>query len=353
LIMPALLAILSIIMMLSTSYDNGIVISREVIVQSVAYALGIIFVVIIINIDYSFFPDIEKWLYIGSVVLLLLVYLPVIGVEHNGARSWINLGFMDFQPSEIVKITFILLFANYLTKHRGTLHSFKGLGMAFLYSLPFILIVTKEDLGSGLVFLSMWIVMVFYAGLDYRILARCAAMVAVLTPFVYRFMASHQKERIDAFLHPGNLSLQGNYQVYQSKVAIGSGGLFGKGLFHGTQKNLSYLPVSNSDFIYSVICEELGFLGGAAVIVIYGWFIFSVTKTAHGCKDTYGKFIIIGIVGMLTFQIFENIAMTMGIMPVTGITLPFLSYGGSGIISNMIALGFILNVAVKNRELQF
>lgn len=353
LIMPLLLAILSITMMVSTSYDDGIVISREVIVQSAAYVIGIGLILIIINIDYTVFQDVIKWIYIGSIVLLLLVYVPFIGVEHFGARSWINLGFMDVQPSEIVKITFMILLADYLEKHKNDLRTFTGLGKVILYCAPFILIVVKEDLGSALVFIAIFIAMVFYAGLDYRVFAKCAAVVILLIPFAYRFMAPHQKVRIDAFLHPNNLSLEGNYQVYQSKIAIGSGGLFGKGLFHGTQKSLKFLPVRNSDFIFSVICEELGFIGGACVIVIYAWLIYAIARVARTCKDMFGSLIVIGIIGMLSFQIFENIAMTMGIMPVTGITLPFLSYGGSSIISNMISLGFVYNIAIKNREIQF
>ena len=352
-IMPVLLAALSILMMFSTSYDDGIVISREVIIQTLAYAIGLVLVLIIVNIEYDHFRDWIIWIYIGSLVLLLLVYVPVIGVEHYGARSWINLGFMDFQPSEIVKITFMILFADYLDKHRKDLRSYTGLGKAVLYCAPFIVIVLKEDLGSALVFAAIWITMIFYAGLDYKIFAKCATAVILMIPVAYRFMAPHQKVRIDAFLHPSNLSLEGNYQVYQSKIAIGSGGFFGKGLFHGTQKSLEFLPVRNSDFIFSVICEELGFIGGAAVIGIYSWFLYAIARTARTCQDNFGSYIVVGVIGMLSFQIFENIAMTMGLMPVTGITLPFLSYGGSSIISNMIALGFVLNVAVKNKEIQF
>ncbi|MEG0156945.1 MAG: FtsW/RodA/SpoVE family cell cycle protein [Anaerovoracaceae bacterium] len=334
LLLPMALAIISITMMFSTSYRNGIVFSREVLIQSFAYFLGFILIIIIANMDYSVFQDFEKLLYIGSLVLLLLVYIPFVGVEQFGARSWINLGFMYFQPSEVVKITFILLFANYLQKHRDSLYSFKEIMKAAIYCAPFIAIILKEDLGSALVFLAVWVTMVFYAGIDYRLFA-------------------HQKVRIEAFLHPSNLALEGNYQVYQSKIAIGSGGFFGKGLFQGTQKELEFLPVRNSDFIFSVIVEELGFIGGALVIGIYSWLVFVMAKVAMLCKDFYGSLIVMGIIGMFTFQIFENIAMTMGIMPVTGITLPFLSYGGSSIISNMIALGFVINVAIKNRGVIF
>lgn len=354
LILPVVLAIISITMMISTSYRSGINLAdRTVIIQTTAYILGAIAIVVLANIDYTVFADIEKWLYIGSIIFLLLVYVPGLGMEQFGARSWINLRFTTLQPSEFVKISFILLFANYLQKHTADLFSFIGVMKAALYAAPFILIVVKDDLGSALVFLAIWILMIFYAGISGKLFAQCTAVSILSIPIIYRFMAAHQKVRIDAFLHPDNLSLAGNYQVYQSKIAIGSGGFFGKGLFQGTQKELEFLPVRNSDFIYSVIVEELGFIGGAAVIAIYSWLIFTMARVASACKDLFGSLVVMGIIGMFTFQIFENIAMTMGIMPVTGITLPFLSYGGTSILSNMIALGLVINVAIKNRGVQF
>lgn len=352
-LMPLLLAGISILMMISTSYSDGAFQDHTVLIQSTAYVLGFVLVVIIANISYTAFADIGKWLYIGSLAFLLLVYVPGLGVELNGARSWINLGFTTFQPSEIVKITFILLFANYLQKHKDELRYLTGVLKALLYCAPFIAIVLKEDLGSALVFMMVWLIMIFYAGIRGSLFAKGIAVVALLVPVAYNFMAPHQKERINAFLHPDNLSIGANYQVWQSKVAIGSGGFFGKGLFHGTQKGLKFLPVRNSDFVFSVIIEELGFIGGAIVIAAYSFFIYAVMKVIKNCKDMYGSLIAVGFVAMFTFQIFENIAMTMGIMPVTGITLPFLSYGGSSVLANMIAVGFIINIAAHSKAVQF
>lgn len=354
LFLPIVLGMISITMMISTSYHGRInLLDRTVVVQSIAYILGAIAVIIIAHMDYTLFQDIEKKLYIGSILFLLLVYVPGLGIEQFGARSWINLRITTMQPSELVKITFVLLFANYLQRHRNDLFSFIGVLKAVGYSAPFILIVVKDDLGSALVFIAIWVLMVFYAGIDGKLFAQCAIGTALCIPLAYKFMARHQKDRIDAFLHPNNLALTGNYQVYQSKIAIGSGGFFGKGLFHGTQKELEFLPVRNSDFIYSVIVEELGFIGGAIVLGIYAWLIFTMSKVASSCKDLYGSLVVMGIIGMFTFQIFENIAMTMSVMPVTGITLPFLSYGGTSILSNMIALALVINVAIKNRSVQF
>lgn len=352
-LMPLVLAIISMLMMLSTSYDNGIVISRTVIVQGAAYIIGLVLVVFLSNMDYEIFKDIRKQLYIGSILFLLLVYIPGLGVSVNGARSWINLGITTFQPSELVKITFIILMADYLKRHKMDLYTFGGVIKSAIYAAPFILLVLKEDLGSALVFMVVWVVMVFYAGVGYKVFAELVAIVALCVPVAYHFLKPYQQERITAFLHPDNLSLQGNYQVWQSKVAIGSGGFFGKGLFHGTQKGLDFLPVSNSDYIFAVVCEELGFIGGAIVVAAYAYFIYGMSVVAVRTKDNYAALIVMGIIAMFTFQIFENIAMTMGLMPATGITLPFLSYGGSSVISSMIALGLVINVSIKTRNITF
>jgi rod shape determining protein RodA len=353
LLIPVFFFAMSILMMFSTSYDNGIVVSRTVIIQTVAYFLGFVLVIFLANMDYTVLQEFEKPIYIGSILFLLTPYVPYLGVELNGARSWIDLGFTTFQPSEIVKITFVLLVANYLQRNRDKLYTFRSVMMAALYCAPFIVIVLKDDFGSAVVFIIMWIVMLFFAGIDAKLFAKCAGATILCMPVAYRFLDSYQQERITAFIHPDNLSLQGNYQIWMSKVAIGSGGFFGKGLFQGTQKDLNFLPVRNSDFIFAVIVEELGFIGGAALVAAYTWFIYSIARVAYMSKDLYGTLIVMGFLGMFVFQIFENIAMCMGLMPATGITLPFISYGGSSILSSMIALGLIINVAIRNRGVTF
>ena len=351
--LPVCFAVISIVMIGSTAYDEAFIFNRDLKVQSAAFIIGFISIIFILLMDYRIFQKYEKFVYIGSILFLLTVYIPGLGVEHFGARSWINLGVADLQPSELVKITFVLLFANYLSRNSEKLFTYKGVFFAALYGGPFIVIVLKEDLGSAIVMCIIWIIMVFFAGVDFKIYAKLSAMFLLCVPLLYRFMASHQKERIDAFLHPDNLSLGGNYQVWHSKVAIGSGGFFGKGLFMGTQKELKFLPVQKSDFIFSVIIEELGMLGGIILISLYTLFLFRILKIARAAKELYGSLIVIGFIGMFAFQIFENIAMTMGLMPVTGITLPFISYGGSSVVSNMIALGFILDVGMRSRHINF
>lgn len=344
--------IISITMIGSTAYEGQFVFNKDIKVQFAAYILGAIALCVVLLFDYKTFETFEKVLYIGSVLLLLTVYTPL-GVEHFGARSWINLGVIDMQPSELVKISFTLLFAGYLTRNKGGLRTFQGVASACLYAAPFLGIIILEDLGSTIVMCVMFVAMIFYAGINIKIFGKLSTIAIIATPIMYRFMASHQKERIDAFLHPDNLSIGANYQVWMSKVAIGSGGFWGKGLFQGTQKELKFLPVQKSDFIFSVIVEELGMLGGALVIALYTAFLYRIVKIADNAKDLYGALVVIGIAAMFGFQIFENIAMAMGIMPVTGITLPFISYGGSSVVANMIALGLVLNVGIRSKTINF
>ncbi|MGI6177986.1 MAG: rod shape-determining protein RodA [Eubacterium sp.] len=342
-------AVLSILIIGSASSDAGFF-SRAVIVQMIAYAIGAAIIVIVLHIDYRKLLEKPKFLYIAAVAALLLVYVPGLGTEINNSRAWIDLGVTTLQPSEFAKILFILFLAKYLGDRKDDLFNFKQLLKSAIVAGPIILIVLKEDLGSALVFASIWLFMVFCAGISLKALFEFLAVFAALCPVAYYFMADYQKERIGSFLHQNNLSLIGNYQVWQSKVAIGSGGLFGKGLFNGTQKSLDFIPVQTSDFIFSVIGEELGFVGGLAVIVGFGFLIVRMTRIMQKSHDIYGSLIVAGVIGIMTFQTFENIAMTMGLMPVTGITLPFLSSGGSSIISNMCCVGLVLAVGAQERS---
>lgn len=348
----AILAIISITIIGSTHISTGFI-ARDTMVQTISYIIGSVAAMAICYFHYAMFRGQEKWLYTLSIALLMLVYVPGLGIEQFGARAWINLGVTTVQPSEIVKILFAFLMANYLTEHKEDLYNFKGLIKAGLYAAPIILIVLKEDLGSALVFASMWLAMIFFAGINLQVFGKFFALFFATVPVAYLFMADYQKERIEAFLHPDNLALQGNYQVWQGKVAMGSGGLFGNGLFNGTQKELDFIPVQTSDFVFSVIVEELGFIGGLFVIGLFAMLLLRFTEIVRKTTDLYGALIVVGFIGMFLFQIFENLAMNMGIMPVTGITLPFLSYGGSSIISNMLAIGLILNVNSRGKGMSF
>lgn len=355
LMIPAIFAVISVIVIGSTAYETSFVFTRNMNVQMIAYAIGLIALFVVLSFDYLILERLDWILYGFSIVFLLFVFIPGIGLEQYGARGWIDLGPVDLQPAEIVKITFTLSYASYLSRHQNDLSDIKGLAIAGVYMLPFLIIIAilQNDLGNALVICMIAAIMLFAAGVDGKLYAKVAAVILLSLPIIYRFMASHQKDRIDAFLHPENLLLPGNYQVWQSKVAIGSGGVVGKGLFEGTQKELKFLPVQDSDFIFSVISEEWGLLGGGAIIGLYTIFLYRMFRVAKNAKDLFGSLVVVGILGMFFFQVFENIGMTMGLMPVTGITLPFISAGGSSVVTNMIALGLVLNVCIRSKVINF
>ena len=346
---PIILSAAGIIIISGIACNNGAFPSREVLIQSAALLLGMISAAAMLMLGCRYFTDLEKFIYIGSLLFLLSVYIPGVGTAFYGSRAWLDLGVATLQPSEFVKISFVITMAAYLCRSSDSLQNAKGIIKAALYGMPFILIVAKEDFGSGCVFCAIWIFMVFCSGLELKTLARLSMVLAAVMPLFYYFLAGYQKDRIDAFFQPENLELPGNYQVWNSKAAIGSGGILGKGFMNGTQVSLGFLPVPESDFIFAAAVEDFGFIGGAVIIFLFAVLIYHTLKTAKYASDQTGTLICAGLAGMFAFQAFENIAMNMGIMPVTGITLPFMSYGGSSMLASMIGIGLILNVSCHQK----
>lgn len=323
--------------------------------QVVWFVVGIIAVIAVLWVDYNTFGELAYYIYGVSILFLLLVKIPGIGTVKNGARSWIDLGFIGFQPSEFAKIGVIISFAKFLEQREGKLGNIKDLIIPIAFvGLPLILVLTEPDLGGALVFAAIFIGMVFAAGINYRLILWGITAAIMATPLAWFFvMEPHQKKRLLVFLNPDLDPLGGGYHVIQSKIAIGSGGFLGKGLFKGTQNKLNFLPEQHTDFIFSVLGEELGLIG---TLVLVGLMFLLLSRTlyiARQAKDGYGALLVVGILSMLTFQIFENVGMTIGLMPVTGLTLPFVSYGGSSLLINMIALGLVLNVGMRRQKINF
>jgi len=306
-------------------------------IQSVAFILGMIAIIIILFFDYNTFGDMSKLIYAVSIILLVAVL--IFGKEVKGSKSWFDLGLVNFQPSEIVKIGFILSFAKLLEKREGTLDTIKGIIPIILYIVPIIgLILLQNDFGTALVFIFFIAFMVFAAGISLPLLW-------------FKFFGDYQKKRILVFFNPELDKLGSGYHVIQSKIAIGSGQFTGKGLFRGTQNNLGFIPERHTDFIFSVIGEELGLIGSVIIIFLFMLLITRCIYIARISKDSYGKYICIGIMAMLLFHVLENIGMTIGIMP--GIPLPFVSYGGSSLLTNMISVGLVLNVGMRRQVIRF
>ena len=320
--------------------------------QCAAFGLGAMVIGIILLFDYTLIGKHYKELYLISLILLAVVLIPGIGAERGGARSWLNLGPLDLQTSEIVKLTFILSYAKIVESKRDRLRTIKDIMPLIIYALPFLgLLLAQPDLGTALVFMCIIAAMVFTAGLDGKIIKRAIIIVVALMPIMYMLMADHQKQRIEAFLHPEDITLKGNYQVMQSLIAIGSGGVTGKGLYQGSQNLEDFLPVQDSDFIFAVVGEELGVIGMVFLIGLYIAFIFRLIYAAQQARDFYGTLIVVGVLGMFGYQIIQNIGMTVAVIPVTGVTLPFVSYGGSSMLTSMANLGLVMNVYMRRKNI--
>lgn len=331
--------------------ENGI--KRQPKLQIIAFILGLVAMGVMMSIDYNTMGEMYKIIYGLSIFVLLLVYVPGLGVKIGGARSWIKLGIINIQTSELAKLGFIVALAKYIDNKGEDFEflSIRDIISPLLFAAPFILMVYKQpDLGSALVFVIITLSMIFVSGLNWKIILYGGVAGACSLPIVYKLLAPHQRVRIDAFLDPNHPN---NYQVRNSMTAIGSGMTTGKGLFKGTFHRGDFLPVQETDFIFAVLGEELGLIGCTIVLALYFLFLMRMLYISKNTKDNYGRLIVVGVTFMFAYQIIENIGMTIGVMPVTGVTLPFMSYGGSSILTSMMAIGLVLNVAMRNKKIRF
>lgn len=345
--------------------------------QAIAYGLGLLLAAGICCVPYetlSRFAIVGYWL---SIVLLLSVM--VFGTSRLGAKRWIDLGFFQFQPSEFAKLAFIFMQASYLSRPKEELRDgrlfLKALGMT---ALPFIIILKEPDLGSALVLFPIGLAMMFVAGVPMRFMVRFVSGVGLLialllidiliAPPKWQIkLEEYQRQRLLVYFgkdfarrnateaereQARRLQKEKSYNVEQALISVGSGGLTGKGWRQGTQNALGYLPraVAHNDFIFSVIAEEKGFLGSVMVIGLYSVLIFSGIKIAAQARDRLGKLLAVGVVTMLFSHIFINIGMNIRLMPVTGIPLPLLSYGGTSVLCSLIAIGVLQNVYIYRRS---
>ena len=321
--------------------------------QAVNFLVGVAAFIIVIIFDYSFFKLVIKYAYVANVALLLVLFT----VEKTrGISGWFVFEAIDraIQPAELCKICIIVFLAKIvsegLDRAHGRLRSFKSIIFALgICGLPTVLVMLQPDFGTAFVYLCILIFILFIARIGWGYIIAAAGALAVGLPLAYFFvMSDEQKYRIDVFLDPSLDLSNAGYNVFQSKVAIGSGQLYGKGYFSsGTLAQLRFVPERHTDFIFAGIVEGLGFIGGTLIILLYFLLVFRMLWIAFKAKDNFGTCLVAGVIGMLLAHVFENIGMTMGLMPVTGIPLPFLSYGGSNLLTNMIAIGIVENVCMR------
>jgi rod shape determining protein RodA len=307
--------------------------------------------VVIINID---FRRILDWSYVFySIIALLLIVLLFAGGTKMGAKRWLSIGWLTFQPSELAKPVLVLTLAFYLGNNRYSLQSLKTLFISFLITgLFFVLIFKEPDLGSAIVLLPILFVMLIAADVPLTFIFGSIFAGLITLPLFWNFLKDYQKRRLLVFLNPNMDPLGAGYTIIQSKIAIGSGGLFGKGWMSGTQNQLNFLPERHTDFIFSVVGEEWGFVGSLLVILLFCLLIIRILSVAERTGDPYGRLLVVGVAAMISFQVIVNIAMTAGFMPVVGLPLPFISYGGSSLITTWLSIALVINVD-KGRSIQF
>ncbi len=314
--------------------------------QLIWFFFGICLIILILTIDYQKIIDLSFFLYGLNLILLIIVLF--IGSRKLGAQRWLEFGGFGFQPSEFIKITFILALASYLGHRKDSIESRSNIFTPVILMLPaFFLIAAQPDLGTALMLLPILISMLFIAGINIKSIILFLSAGFLSMPLSWQLLKDYQKKRLLVFMNSNLDPLGAGYTIIQSKIAIGSGQLFGKGWLSGTQSQLNFLPERHTDFIFSVAGEEWGFIGSVILILLYFIVIYRGIRIIEQTRDFYGKTIAAGIVSLFSFQIIVNIGMTIGLLPVVGLTLPFISYGGSSLISSMIAIGILLNIGMR------
>ena len=316
--------------------------------QTLFFVIGLILMIFVSKIDYHFYYKKSNIIFIICFILLLLVLIPGVGQVRNGSRSWFGIGGLGIQPSEFMKLGLIIFSCKYLVNNQKDLKNIKSgvlplLGITFF---SFFLIMLEPDLGSGAILLISVIGLLFISGVDMSFFVKISMIGLVgLTGLI--IVAPYRIKRITAFLNPWADPLGTGFQSIQSMYAIGPGGLFGMGLFKSIQKHF-YLPEPQTDFIFSIISEEFGILGVFIVTLLFSYIIYRIIRISLLCNDLFGKYLSFGIAFQLSFQIVLNLGVVTSLFPVTGVTLPFLSYGGSSLIITMISIGIILNISKNN-----
>jgi rod shape determining protein RodA len=319
--------------------------------QGLALVIGLVAMLVVMFVDYRKLRDLFPLLYVATLPLLLAVRF--IGTGRNSTTAWFQLGPLQFQPSEIAKVVLVVALAGYCHQHRGDLDAWRLAMTLAIAAVPMALVMLQNDLGTMLVMCVVVAAVVLVAGIRPLHIATVFLVVATLVGalVVSGKFTGYRLDRLTSFLHQGPVSTQtaspAEYNLAESKTAIQHGGFTGTGLYKGTLTKLSYVPAQHTDFIFTVVGEELGFIGGALLLGLFALLVWRTWRAALLSTDFFGTLICVGILAMFAFQVFENMGMTMGIMPITGIPLPFMSYGGSALITYFIAVGLVTNVHMR------
>ena len=350
LVLALLLCVIGFIALYSATQSDNFEYLRK---QIIWFVISLIVMIIVAFIDYKIMVKISPILYGISIILLIAVLFTK---SINGASSWFNIGGFSLQPAEISKAT-VILFLSYVVatlQINGKEEINRIWKLAIILAtvaLPVLLIVLQPDFGTAITYIVSLIMVLFVAGIDKKYVISALILIVVGVPLIYRFVLPvHAKTRIDVFLNPESDPKGSGYNIIQSKLAIGAGELTGMGLLNGNQTQLGYLSPKTTDFIYPVIGEEMGFIVSATVIVAYVFLINKILYVAKTARDDYGTYIAAGIAGVFFFHMAENIGMTMGLLPITGVPLLFISYGGSSLLTSFICIGMLLNISGNRKK---
>jgi rod shape determining protein RodA len=323
--------------------------------QFMFVVLGAFAGTVVALIDYRKIRDVAPFIYGASIMLLLLVRTPL-GSRQNGTQGWFQLGPFQLQPSELAKLGLIIGFAWVASQFRGEIDARRFIVLLALCALPMGLVLLQPDLGTTLVSAAITLVLLVLAGARPKqlVLLGVLALLAIVAVLQSGLLGSTQEDRLTSFVNQDSApkidlstASSAEYNLRQSKIAIGSGGWTGKGVFNGTQTRLNNVPFQHTDFIFTAVGEQLGLVGAASLLVAFSIMVWRILRTAQLARDDFGMLLCAGVLAMFVFQIFENVGMTMGIMPITGIPLPFMSYGGSSTITYLVSIGLVLNVHMR------
>ncbi|MBC2580628.1 rod shape-determining protein RodA [Clostridium sp. DJ247] len=324
--------------------------------QLIWLVIGLILSYFILVFDYSVIQGYTNIIYWFGIFLLVLNRISIFKSTVNGAASWIKIGGFSMQPSEFAKIGMIIMLAKQLNDMEGKINDWKNfLKLTAYAALPMLLIVVQPDMGMTMVCFFIVLGIYFSAGLDLKVIGGGILGVIIAVAIVWNssIIESYQKARLVSFLNPEADELGTGLQLIQSQIGIGSGGILGKGFLKGTQISGGFVPEAHTDFIFSVVGEEWGLIGAVILLILYGILIYKFINIAKNSKDIFGSVICIGMISTMLFSILQNIGMTIGIMPITGITLPFMSYGGSSMLTSFISLGLVLNIGMRRKKINF
>lgn len=344
-----LLCLFGLLMIYSSSYiwadykyNNPF---KYVINQSIFFIIGMFIVNIVSHINYNFYKRKANIILFICFILLVLVLIPGIGIIRNGSRSWFGIGGFGIQPSELSKIGLTIFVSKFLSNNNRIRKDIKKyiFPILFIILLFFLLIMLEPDFGSGMVLTVSLVCLIFISGTKFSFFIKLG-LLGLIGIVVLIMIAPYRVKRIVSFINPWVDPLGSGFQIIQSLYAIGPGGLLGLGLFNSRQKHF-YLPEPQTDFIFAIICEELGLPGSLFVIGLFLMIIYNSIKIAINTNDLFGKYLVFGLVFLLSFQTILNLSVVVGLVPVTGVTLPFLSYGGSSLLVSLTSIGIILNVS--------